>query len=193
MERRKRPESTWLLIGYAGLVAFFALEGATRQPGSASSLKASDDDRGTTRMIAVAYGLAADLPLLLRPLRRGRLPRSAGPLGLAMEVSGLGLRLWSMRTLRTSYSRTLRTTEEQQVIDRGPYRFIRHPGYLGSLLTWIGCAVASGSAPTVGAVAGLLGTAYRRRIATEELLLCRDLPGYHEYTERTQRLVPLLW
>jgi protein-S-isoprenylcysteine O-methyltransferase Ste14 len=32
-----------------------------------------------------------------------------------------------------------------------------------------------------------------RRIAAEETLLSRDLPGYGDYTSRTKRLVPYLW
>jgi protein-S-isoprenylcysteine O-methyltransferase Ste14 len=110
-----------------------------------------------------------------------------------MQATGLGLRLWSMRALRGSYSRMLRTTDDQQVIDHGPYRIIRHPGYLGSILTWTGCAVASGSVPTVAAVAGLLTVAYHKRIAAEEDLLRRDLPGYVAYTERTKKLIPFAW
>jgi protein-S-isoprenylcysteine O-methyltransferase Ste14 len=193
VDQRERLGVRWLLAGYLGLAGFFALELASRESGSASSLKASGDDAGTTRMIVIAYGLAADLPIVLRRLRRGRLPLSAGPLGLTMQAVGLGLRWWSMRTLRGSYTRTLQTAEDQQVIDRGPYRLVRHPGYLGSLLIWTGCAVASGSALTVGLVAGLLGGAYRRRIAVEEQMLRRDLPGYSDYASRTKSLIPFIW
>jgi protein-S-isoprenylcysteine O-methyltransferase Ste14 len=98
-----------------------------------------------------------------------------------------------MRTLGASYSRTLRTAEAQGVVDDGPYRLIRHPGYAGSLLTWTGFALTSGSLPVVGVVTGLLGRAYRRRIAAEEALLRRDLPGYTEYSRRTKRLIPFIW
>jgi uncharacterized protein (TIGR03382 family) len=68
-----------------------------------------------------------------------------------------------------------------------------HPGYLGSLLVWTGCAATSGSAPSVVAVAGVLGAAYGRRIRVEEELLRRELPGYAEYSLHTKRLVPFLW
>jgi protein-S-isoprenylcysteine O-methyltransferase Ste14 len=186
------PAPGWLAAGYAGLAGFLVLEGLARERGGASSLD-SADDRGTTRLILGAYGLAAGLPPLLRTLRGGRLPRLAGPLGLATEAAGLGLRLWSMRTLRSSYSRTLRTSAGQQVTERGPYRRIRHPGYLGSLLTWIGCSVTSGSAPAAAAVTGLLAAAYVRRITAEEALLRRELPGYGDYAGRTKRLIPLVW
>jgi protein-S-isoprenylcysteine O-methyltransferase Ste14 len=113
--------------------------------------------------------------------------------GLALQASGLVLRVWSMRTLGSFYSRTLRTQDEQLVVDSGPYRLIRHPGYLGSLLIWIGFAFTSRSAIVVTGVAGFVGSAYARRISAEEQLLTRDLPGYGEYRGRTWKLVPYLW
>jgi protein-S-isoprenylcysteine O-methyltransferase Ste14 len=45
----------------------------------------------------------------------------------------------------------------------------------------------------VEVVAGLLGLAYHRRVAAEESLLRRDLPGYAAYTKRTKRLIPFVW
>ena len=98
-----------------------------------------------------------------------------------------------MRTLGASYSRTLRTEDEQHVVAEGPYLLIRHPGYLGSLLTWAGFGLTSGSLPALAVVTGLLGRAYRHRIAAEEVLLRRDLSGYIEYSRRTKRLIPFTW
>lgn len=98
-----------------------------------------------------------------------------------------------MRTLGPSYTRTLRTEDTQHVIDDGPYAFVRHPGYAGSLLIWTGFALTSRSLPVLIAVGALLGTAYQRRIAAEEALLRRDLPGYAAYCKRTKKLIPLVW
>jgi hypothetical protein len=50
------------------------LEALDRTPGSASSLNASRDDQGTTRIIAITYGLAAELPLVIRRLPAPQLP-----------------------------------------------------------------------------------------------------------------------
>lgn len=192
-QRHSRSDTAWFLAGYAGLAGFFALEAVTRKRGSASSLAASGDDQGTTRMIGVAYGLAAELPLLLRQVPAPQLPPAAGPVGLTVQAAGLALRAWSMRTLGASYSRTLRTGQGQQVVDTGPYRVLRHPGYAGSLLTWTGFALASRSTPVVAVTAGLLGRAYHRRITAEEELLQRDLPGYTAYRQHTKRLIPFIW
>jgi len=188
-----RAGASWFLAGYAGVAGFLALEAATRQRGRASSLEASNEDRGTTRMILSAYAAAALLAPVLRRAPAPRLPRGAGPVGIAVEAAGLGLRAWSMRTLGDSYTRTLRAETEQVVVESGPYRMVRHPGYAGSLLVWTGFALASRSTPVVGLVGALLGTAYSRRIYAEEALLRRDLPGYAAYCDRTRRLIPFVW
>ena len=194
-ERRSdgRVRSRWSLAGCAGVAGFLAIESAARQRGTAASLDASGDDQGTTKGIVTASVAAATLAPLLRRTPVRLLPRRAARVGLALQATGLVLRIWSMRTLGASYSRTLRTDDAQRVVDAGPYRLIRHPGYAGSLLVWSGFALTSGSLPVVAVVTGLLGRAYRRRIAAEEMLLRRDVPGYVEYCRRTKRLVPFIW
>ncbi|HEY6471931.1 MAG TPA: isoprenylcysteine carboxylmethyltransferase family protein [Acidimicrobiales bacterium] len=183
----------WFVAAYAGIAGFLALESLVRQPGDASELHASKDDAGSTRGIVVAFVLAIVSAPLLRRLPVRPLPWVCAPLGLLVLLAGLALRAWSMQTLNDAYTRTLRVTNQQTVTDRGPYRHIRHPGYLGSLLVWCGFALVSGSVVVVGTVAALLAPAYVHRIATEEELLVRDLPGYDEYRGRTTRLVPRVW
>jgi len=121
------------------------------------------------------------------------LPRWAGPVGVGLEAAGLALRAWSMLTLGHSYTRTLQTSTDQQVVDSGPYRKIRHPGYAASLMIWTGYGLASRSVPGTAIVTALLARAYRRRIAAEEELLTRDLPGYTDYRARTRRIIPFVW
>jgi protein-S-isoprenylcysteine O-methyltransferase Ste14 len=186
-------ERTWLLAGYGGLAGYFAFEASTRKPGDASSFQESDDDRGTTRQIVGAFVAATLLPLPSLRCRAVRLPRACGPLGVALQAGGTALRVWSMRTLGDSYTRTLRTRECQPLVEAGPYRLIRHPGYTGSLLCWIGFALTSRSILVVAAVTALMGGVYRKRIIAEETLLRRELPGYDGYVQRSRKLVPFLW
>jgi protein-S-isoprenylcysteine O-methyltransferase len=188
-----RAGSRWFLAGCAGVAGFLAIEAAVRPPGEASDLHASQEDAGSTRGIVAAFALVALSAPFLRRIRVRPLPAACAPLGLAVIAAGLVLRVWSMQTLSEAYSRTLRVTNEQSVVDRGPYRHIRHPGYLGSLLVWTGFALSSGSAIIVGSVAALLLPAYAHRMDAEERLLERALPGYADYRARTKKLVPGLW
>jgi len=191
--RRTSGGRGWFLVGHAGLVGFFGLELGLRQRGAAASLEASSNDQNTTALIVAAFGVATILAPIVRRMPGTQLPPSAGPTGLVIEGAGLALRAWSMATLREAYSRTLRTNDKQALIETGPYRHVRHPGYLGSLLTWTGFALASRSIPVTALVGGLLGGAYLRRILAEEELLERELPGYEEYARRTSRLIPAIW
>lgn len=99
-----------------------------------------------------------------------------------------------MIVLGRFYTRTLTTAGDQSVITRGPYRFIRHPGYLGSLLTWCGAAAAQGKLLLAALVLVVLLVAYVCRTAAEEIMLVGTLgPAYAEYQRRTWRLLPLIF
>jgi len=151
------------------------------------------DDDGTTKLIVTAYALAALLPQLLRRARTPQLPLRTAAAGLVVQAGGIALRAWSMHVLGRYYSRTLRTEDRHLVVEAGPYRWVRHPGYAGSLLTWTGFALTSRSLPVVALVGGLMGRAYQRRIRAEETLLRRDLNGYASYSGRTRKLIPFIW
>ncbi len=185
------PGDGWFLTGYAGLAGFLFLEALVRRRGRPSDLRRSTDTGGTTTEVAVTYaGVALLAPLARRLGGRRRLPVGP-PTGLVLQGAGLALRLWAMRTLDDAYSRTVHVTEGQSVIESGPYRVVRHPGYLGSLLVWAGFGLTSGSAPVL-ALTVLVLPPYLRRIEAEELLLARCLPGYGDYAQRTGKLVPRL-
>lgn len=79
-------------------------------------------------MIIAAYTAAAELAPLLRRTSLPQLPAAAGPVGLGLQAVGLAVRAWSMGSLGSLYSRTLRTEDDHRVIDTGPYRLVRHPG-----------------------------------------------------------------
>ncbi len=194
----RRVADRWLLAGTAALCGFLVLEAWARQPGEASSLAAASEDRSTTRSITAAYVAAGALVPLARrlpgsPVPGDRLPSAAAAAGLGLEVTGLAVRAWSMRTLGHAYSRTLRVADGQELVEVGPYRLVRHPGYLGSILAWTGFALTSRRLLGVLGVAALLGRAYAQRIGAEEAMLSERLPAYRAYQARTRRLLPGVW
>jgi len=99
-----------------------------------------------------------------------------------------------MATLGRYYTRTLRTVDEQNVVDRGPYRLVRHPGYSGSLLVWVGYALGLGNWIGAAITAVLLVAVYVWRINAEEALLRTSFGDrYADYERRTKRLVPFVY
>jgi protein-S-isoprenylcysteine O-methyltransferase Ste14 len=174
------------LAGSCLLAAFLAIEGRLRQGDAARTLDAGEQDKGTTATVGVSFGLAMVTGPLLALWRRGRLPGSAGWIGV-----GLALRIAAARTLGSHYSRTLRTASHQTVVTDGPYGYIRHPGYAGVLLMWLGYGLALTSAPATVATTLPNLVAYLRRIDAEETMLGEALGlPYRAYQQQTRRLLP---
>src|SRR5579859_2144839 len=129
------------LLGYLLLVVFAVSERFLRQGDAARSFDATASDQGTTRLVGAAWAASIGLGLLAPVLARagpGRIVDTRWPkLGLGLMVMGLGLKWWAMRTLGRFYTRTLRARADQPVVEGGPYRYVRHPGYLGAVLMWL--------------------------------------------------------
>jgi protein-S-isoprenylcysteine O-methyltransferase Ste14 len=113
-------------------------------------------------------------------------------LAQASVLASLGLFLWVMKT-NSFASRTIQVEAGQQVVCSGPYRFARHPMYLGLILLYLCIPLSLGSYVALPAF-GLLVPLIVFRLLSEEALLRQELPGYAQYCLRTRfRLVPLVW
>jgi protein-S-isoprenylcysteine O-methyltransferase Ste14 len=107
-------------------------------------------------------------------------------------LAGVALRYWSMRTLGEFFTRTLAVLPDQRVVQEGPYRMVRHPGYLAQIVVLTaGSALVSLNAWLAALVATLLSAAYAYRIRAEERMLESQLgEAYRTYRARTWRLLP---
>jgi len=123
-----------------------------------------------------------------------RVPVVAQGVGLALVAGGYVMSLWAVQTNRF-FSPVVRIQPERghHVITAGPYAFIRHPGYAGSLMTLLGSAVALGS--WWAEIGGVLAAALIvRRLLIEDRYLRAHLDGYTAYAGRVRyRIVPGLW
>ncbi len=115
-------------------------------------------------------------------------------LGAFVFAVGLGLFGWAM--IANAYFSTAARIQQdrgQTVCEAGPYRFVRHPGYAGTILQSIGSPLLLGSAwALIPAVVSIASIALRTRF--EDRMLLAALPGYREYAGRVRhRLVPMVW
>jgi len=113
-------------------------------------------------------------------------------LGLVLMVAGMALRWYSIRVLGSSFTCEVSTRPGQEVVESGPYRWVRHPSYTGGLLTLLGVLVCCVNWASLAAlVVAVAGYAYRIRI--EERALAADLgTPYRDYMRRTKRLIPFV-
>ena len=116
-------------------------------------------------------------------------------LTLFAQIMALGGMLFALAVVNVNRfaGRTIQVEADQPVISTGPYRFVRHPMYAGSVVLWLFTPLALDSPITVPAFA-LLVPFYVVRLLNEEKLLRAELPGYTEFCQRTRyRLIPFVW
>jgi protein-S-isoprenylcysteine O-methyltransferase Ste14 len=111
----------------------------------------------------------------------------AGAVGYAVAMAVM---FWVVRT-NPFYSSVVRvqTDRGHHLVEAGPYRFVRHPGYTATLFGAFAGALALGSWVAMLPLV-VLGVLFLRRTLIEDDMLRRELPGYAEYAERVRsRLV----
>lgn len=124
-------------------------------------------------------------------LLTGRLLSSA-PLVIAAQLGAFALVSWAWAVFPRAHFSTQPEPRAPRIVERGPYRLIRHPMYAASeTLVWSG--VLSHLSPVTLAVGVACTAAVLVRIADEEKLLRERMPGYADYMRRTKRLVPFVF
>ena len=115
-------------------------------------------------------------------------------LGIIFILLGVGLRWFSIWTLGRYFTRDIAVSMDQQVVQNGPYRFIRHPAYSGTFLTMLGVGLAMTNWASLISLlfCVFLGHLYRVRIEEETLIQNIGQP-YIDYMRRTKRFIPLVF
>lgn len=156
------------------------------------------DQPAADKMFMLAFGVAALTWLVAIGLDR-RLHGSGFPVplegfGLAMLLLSTGFIMWVMR--ENSFAIPVVKVQSERghrVIDSGPYAWVRHPMYSGSLLFLVGTSLLLGSWWGV-VMTPLLAALFAIRTGIEERALTAGLPGYGDYTSRVRyRLIPGVW
>jgi protein-S-isoprenylcysteine O-methyltransferase Ste14 len=114
--------------------------------------------------------------------------------GLALWAAGQTLVAWAMGA-NAFFEGTIRLQADvdHTVVRGGPYRYVRHPGYVGFLLYFFAIPLLLGSAWGLPVAALVLVWLLPRTIA-EDRFLQRNLPGYGDYARQVRwRWVPGVW
>jgi len=114
--------------------------------------------------------------------------------GLAVFLSGIALVSWAMVS-NTYFSTAVRIQydRDHSVSDSGPYRYMRHPGYLGMIIYNLATPLIFDSFWAF-LPAGIMVILFVVRTILEDSTLKTKLEGYREYAERVRfRLIPFIW
>jgi protein-S-isoprenylcysteine O-methyltransferase Ste14 len=185
------PQALVTLVAAGSMLTYLSL---------ASAIRRKAIDRGR-QSIARASGLARWLPFfifvpyLVIGMRQGPeldLPTWLRWIGLLLVLAGPAFSSWSAHTLGRHFDLEVEVHGGHEVIDRGPYRIVRHPVYLGIAIHFIGACLATGNLLLSAGTLFVTFPALYLRAAVEERLLRESLgAAYDAYARRVPMLIPL--
>src|SRR4051794_8250220 len=107
---------------------------------------------------------------------------------------GLALRWWAIVTLGRFFTVDVTIEKDHQLVERGPFRWVRHPSYTGVLLAFAGWSLTLRNWVAIALVLLPIFIVLVRRMKVEEEALSQALgERYRQYMNRTKRLVPFIY
>lgn len=164
----------------------------------ARSVKSAAEPQDFTARLArmpVWLGFVLFVAAWVHPFGPVAMPRTTQSKSIGVAICSLGLcvAIWSRKILGAEWSQDVELKQGHKLVERGPYRFMRHPVYTGHLLMGLGTAIASG---LVVAFVGLASFAagFWIKLNQEERLLLRGFPNeYPAYKARVKALIPYIF
>jgi protein-S-isoprenylcysteine O-methyltransferase Ste14 len=114
-------------------------------------------------------------------------------IGTIIICSGLSIRWWAIYTLGKYFSIVVRAEQDQKIIDYGPYKYVRHPSYTGSLLVCIGFGLGLGN--LIGLLIMIilpLAVFMLRAIVEEQFMVSSFGDDYLTYMRKTTMFFPVI-
>jgi protein-S-isoprenylcysteine O-methyltransferase Ste14 len=178
-------------------IALFALwffsEGLILRP--ARDRSGANVDRRSLLILATSNMVLPWLSIALYFLGVGNTPFA--PLtkivGVVVMVSGFCIRWAGMWTLRKFFSANVAVQSDHRLVIAGPYRFVRHPGYFGGWLAFVGLGLALGNVIALVLLSLVTLPAFFFRIRVEEQALAGAFPDYRQYASKVKRFFPFIW
>lgn len=151
-------------------------------------------DKGSCLILVVGSIVIVLLNLVCRKNDWGIMPKLLYWCGIIFTIIGVILRIYSVLTLGKAFTVSVQVNSNQKIIQSGPYKYIRHPAYSGSILSLIGISLAFRSSLGVVGTLIIIASIYGYRIKIEESMLASNFKtSYPEYKKHTKRIIPFVW
>lgn len=107
-----------------------------------------------------------------------------------LSVFGLACAIWARRTLASNWSGNVTLKADHELVERGPYQFVRHPIYTGMFMMLLATVISSGRLSSlIGLFIIVLG--FVIKLKQEETLMLKTFPSeYPAYRVRTKAIIP---
>lgn len=115
-------------------------------------------------------------------------------IGMTLIIFGFMIRIFSILTLKQYFTYSVAKVENHKIIETGLYKYIRHPGYLGQLMLFLGISISISNWISILAMMIPISLGYLYRIKVEERFMADHLDKeYLNYQERTKRIIPMVY
>jgi len=156
----------------------------------------SNQDKGSIRIIWITIGVANSVGIISALLFRFPISNSSiiSYIGLCLILFGMIFRFISIITLGKFFTVDVTIQKNHQLKKDGVYRLIRHPSYLGSILSFIGFGLSLNNWISLFIITVPVTIALIYRIKIEEIILIKQFGStYTDYMKKTHKLIPWVY
>ena len=187
----------YALIFWAIYIWAFAPEFALTARARKSAAENPSKDSGSLGLIMAGMGIGLLLSFPIAFVSALRFPPSlnlaAFGIGTGLLIGGSLLRRHCWRILGEYFTGDVQARADQPVIDRGAYRWVRHPSYTGGILMFAGIGIALANWASLAILVIVSVAVYSYRIAVEERALLQTIgEPYATYMRTRKRFIPFI-
>jgi protein-S-isoprenylcysteine O-methyltransferase len=162
-----------------------------------SGKAAVDADRGSLRKLWVVIGLAVGAAFTCANVLPQLGIGAAGilrPAGITIFAAGVLVRWYAILWLGRFFTVNVAIATDHQLVESGPYSWVRHPSYTGSLLAFFGLGLCLDNWASLAAMIVPVSVVFFSRMRIEEAALLETFgERYRDYMRRTRRLIPFIY
>jgi protein-S-isoprenylcysteine O-methyltransferase Ste14 len=183
-----------ITVSFSILYGLFEIFMSRRQ--GSNRIITKSGDRRSIWLLFISISVGYWLSFITASTKTGRIYHwnTLFAIGAVLVVIGLIIRITSILTLKKQFTYTVTKIDNHELIETGIYKIIRHPGYLGQLIIFLGISTTLSNWLSVLLMIIPVFMGYLYRIIVEEKFLIEQLgQKYIDYQKRTKRLIPLIY
>jgi protein-S-isoprenylcysteine O-methyltransferase Ste14 len=151
-------------------------------------------DRSSMRRLWITIFISVNVGVFIGLQRIGHVdlgPQILPIVGITLIVSGLFVRWFAVFSLKHQFTVDVSIRKDHRMIREGIYRFVRHPAYAGSLLSFLGLGLYFSNYLSMLVIVVPICAAFLHRVRIEEEVLIHAFGSeYLDYYASTKRFIP---
>jgi protein-S-isoprenylcysteine O-methyltransferase Ste14 len=183
-----------LIVAFSYLYVFFEI--MMSRIGRRNRTIEKTSDKGSFWVLIVTIAIGYAISFGMGASHNGRMApwNTFFAIGIILVLIGLYIRVKSILELKQQFTYNVTKIENHELIDKGWYGIIRHPGYLGQLIIFLGIATSMSNWLSILGMMLPVLAGFIYRINVEEIFMTEQLgQKYVEYKNRTKRLIPWIY